>query len=261
MDAPVRKSRGIQSVEIGLGVLSALAACRGPAGLSAVAQASGLSASQAHRYLASLIAAGMAKQDPGTGLYDLDSGAIRIGLAGLARLDVFVGADAAVAAYIAKTGRTCLVAVWGDAGATVVRWFPGHPPVVTSLAVGSILPLLHSATGHLFYTFGDRFAMDARAREDMSGNRAAAALDLEAIKRQVRARMFGRVDGDLIPGLRVVSAPVFDLQGRMALAITSIASPAIDREGDADAEAALIDACRDLTLSLGGRWPAADRTT
>ena len=256
MDASSPKRRGIQSVEIGLGVLSALAASRGPASLSTVAQASGLSASQAHRYLASLIAAGMAKQLPGTGLYDLDSGAIRIGLAGLARLDVFAGADAAVADFMRQTGRTCLVAVWGDAGATVVRWFPGNPAVVTSLAVGSILPLLHSATGHLFYAFGDRHVMDARAREDLRGSRAAAALDLDALKARVRRDMIGRVDGDLIPGLRVVSAPVFDLQGRMVLAITSIASPAIDREGDVEAEAALIAACRDLPLSLGGRWPA-----
>ena len=98
--------------------------------------------------------------------------------------------------------------------------------------------------------------MDARAREDLRGSRAAAAIDLDALKARVRRDMIGRVDGDLIPGLRVVSAPVFDLQGRMVLAITSIASPAIDREGDAEAEAALIAACRDLTLSLGGRWPA-----
>ncbi len=257
------KRRGIQSVEIGLGVLTALAGCRGPATLSAIAAAAGLSASQTHRYLASLMAAGMAKQEARTGLYDLDSGAIRIGLAALARLDVFVGADAALRDYARDTGRTCLVAVWGDAGATVVRWFPGDPPVVTSLAIGSVLPLLQSATGHVFYAFGDRGIFDARAKAERAASVTARKIDLAALRSRVLAERCARVDGDLIPGLRVVGAPVFDLQGRLSIVVTSIATSARERSGDAAAEAALLAACRHLTESLGGRWPdgAADTFT
>src|SRR5829696_5735542 len=144
------RSRGIQSVETGLHLLAALAACGGPVPLSAVAQRAGVSPSQAHRYLSSLMAAGMAKQDPSSGLYDLDAGAIRLGLAALARLDVFARADATFMEFARATGRTCLLAVWGDAGATVVRWYPGNPPVITSLAIGSVMPLLRSATGRVF---------------------------------------------------------------------------------------------------------------
>ena len=252
------RSRGIQSVETGLGVLGALAACRGPATLSTVAQAAGLSASQAHRYLASLIAAGRVTQDPRGGLYDLDAGAIRIGLAALARLDVFAGADAVVQDYARETGRTCLVAVWGDAGATVVRWFPGDPPVVTSLAIGSVLPLLQSATGHVFYAFGDRALFDARAGAERAASVTARKIDLPALRSKVLHDLCARVDGDLIPGLRVVSAPVFDLQGRLSIVVTSIATSARERDGDAAAETALLAACRRLTESLGGRWPAPD---
>ena len=47
----VMQRRGIQSVETGLHVLAALAACGGPVPLSAVAQRAGVSPSQAHRYL------------------------------------------------------------------------------------------------------------------------------------------------------------------------------------------------------------------
>lgn len=250
------RSRGIQSVEIGLGVLSALAACRGPAALSTIAHSASLSASQTHRYLASLIAADMVRQIPRTGFYDLGAGAIRIGLAGLARLDVFAGADTIMTEYVRETGRTCLVAVWGDAGATVVRWFPGDPPVVTSLAVGSVLPLLQSATGHVFYGFGDRAIFDARAAAERLASATAGRIDLKALRARVRADLCARVDGDLIPGLRVVSAPVFDLQGRLSLVMTSIATSARDRAGDAAAEQALLGACRNLTQSSGGNWPA-----
>ena len=94
------RSKGIQSVEIGLKMLAAVGDAGGPMPLSGLALRAGLSASQAHRYLSSLIAAGMVVQDPRSGLYDLGPGAIRLGLAGIARLDTFATADAGVADYV-----------------------------------------------------------------------------------------------------------------------------------------------------------------
>src|SRR4051812_33126685 len=250
--------RGIQSVETGLHLLAALAACGEPVPLSAVAQRAGVSPSQAHRYLSSLMAAGMAKQEPGSGCYDLDAGAIRIGLAALARLDVFARADTAFTEFARATGRTCLLAVWGDAGATVVRWFPGNPPVITSLAIGSIMPLLRSATGRVFFAFGDCSVMDAEAQRALEADRANAPLDLDAIRREVRAAVGAQVDNTLIPGLRAAAAPVFDLQGRLAVVATAIATPAFDLRRDVEATTALHAVCREGTEAMGGRWPASD---
>jgi DNA-binding IclR family transcriptional regulator len=237
------RSKGIQSVEIGLKMLEAVGAAGGPASLSALALRAGLSASQAHRYLTSLMAADMVVQHARTGLYDLGPGALRLGLAGLARLDTFAAADTAVADYVRSSGRTCLVAVWGNAGPTVVRWFPGRPAVVTSLAIGSVLPAEQSATGRIFQAFGP-------------GEPPAGAGKLVA---QARRELLARLDGDLIPGLRVVSAPVFDLQGRVSLVVTSIANAAIPRSGDAQAEAGLLATCRTITETIGGRWPGASK--
>jgi DNA-binding IclR family transcriptional regulator len=255
---PAAQRRGIQSVETGLHLLAALAACGGPVPLSAVAQRAGVSPSQAHRYLSSLMAAGMAKQDPGSGCYDLDAGAIRIGLAALARLDVFARADTVFTEFARATGRTCLLAVWGSAGATVVRWFPGNPPVITSLAIGSVMPLLRSATGRVFFAFGDRAAMDAEAQRALETDRANALVDLDVLRREVRAAGGAQVDNTLIPGLRAAAAPIFDLQGRLAVVATAMATPAFDPERDAEAVAALHGACREVTEAIGGRWPIAD---
>jgi DNA-binding IclR family transcriptional regulator len=236
---PASKRRGIQSVEIGLRVLAAVAGCGAPAGLSVVAQGAGLSASQTHRYLASLIAAGMVRQDSRSGLYDLDSGAIRIGLAGLARLDVFRSADELFPEFCRATGRTVLVAVWGDAGPTVVRWYPGHPPVITSLAVGSVMPLLGSASGRV---------VEPRAR-------ALGGSDLDGLRRGIVAALEARLEGDLIPGLRAIAAPVFDLQGRLVLVATALTNQVLDAAADGSAADELRAACQSLTETLGGRWP------
>jgi hypothetical protein len=75
--------RGIQSVGNAVRILEALAGLGEASPLRTVSQRAGLSTSQAHRYLASLIAAGMAQQTPGSGLYDLGPVAIKLGLAAL----------------------------------------------------------------------------------------------------------------------------------------------------------------------------------
>ena len=251
------KRRGIQSVVIGLRVLAALAAERGPASLSAIAQAAQLSSSQTHRYLSSLIASGMVKQTARSGLYDLDAGAIRIGLAALARLDIFAAADATFSALARQTRRTCLVAVWGEAGATVVRWFPGSPPLLTSIAIGSVLPLLQSSTGRIFFVFGDRAEMDAKAAALIAADPTLSALDLGALTAQIRSDLSTSVYGSLIPGLHATAAPVFDLLGRLSLVATVIASIGCTRQEDDAAAAALRAACRSLTETMGGSWPQA----
>ena len=77
------RRKGIQSVEIGVGVLNAVVRMGAPAGVTDIARASGLSTSQAHRYLASFVNCGFLRQDPQNGLYDLAAGALRIGMAAM----------------------------------------------------------------------------------------------------------------------------------------------------------------------------------
>jgi DNA-binding IclR family transcriptional regulator len=248
--------RGIQSVGIGMRVLSAVAGMRGPSALSAIARIAELSPSQTHRYISSLMGAGMVKQTTGTGLYDLDSGAIRIGLAALSRIDVFSSADRFLRTLAEQTRRSCLLAVWGDAGPTIVRWYPGSPPVITVLGVGSVLPFLRSATGRIFHAFGDREEMDRQVRILGTSDPSGIPTDCESGREIIRRTLSTSLSGDLIPGLRAVSAPAFDLQGRLVLVATLVATSSFPTSGDAAARRELLETCRLLTESLGGTWPA-----
>jgi DNA-binding IclR family transcriptional regulator len=252
--ATPKPRRGIQSVGIGLRVLAALSAESGPATLTEVARRAELSVSQTHRYLASLMAAGMARQNGANGRYDLGPEAIRVGLAALARIDVFAESDLAIAAFTQETGRTTLVAVLGPAGPTVVRWHAGPRPVVTSLTVGSVLPLTGSATGRVFLSFLPEEEVPGALKRYNTGASVKSA-DVQAIRRRVRADMSASVDEMLIPGLRATAVPILDLQGRPALVVTVIASTAVDRGQDAAIVQRLKELCRSLTEKIGGRWP------
>ncbi|MEZ5788107.1 MAG: IclR family transcriptional regulator [Xanthobacteraceae bacterium] len=253
--ATPKPRRGIQSVGIGFRVLAALSAEAGPATLTEVARRAGLSMSQTHRYLASLIAAGMVRQDGSTGRYDLGPEAIRVGLAALARIDVFAQSDLPVAAFTQETGRTTLVAILGPAGPTIVRWHAGPRPVVTSLSVGSVLPLMTSATGRVFLSFLPDEEVAAALKRYAAGASVKAA-DVKAIRRRVRSDMSASVDETLIPGLRATAVPILNLQGFPALVVTAIASSATDRRPDAAIVHRLKALGRSLTEQIGGRWPA-----
>lgn len=257
-DATPSPRRGIQSVNIGFRVLAALAAEPESATLGVVAKRSGLSASQAHRYLTSLIASGMAHQDASSGRYDLGPQAIQIGLAALARTDVFADADPAIAAFTRETGRTTLVAARGPLGPTIVRWHAGRPPVTTSLTVGSVLPLLGSATGHVFLSFmDDKEAAGAIEAEKPVDERA---VDVDGIRNKVRGAMSASVDEMLIPGLRATAVPILDIQARAALVVTVIATSAFDRRHDQAVVERLMQVCRSLTEKIGGRWAKSEKT-
>lgn len=250
-----QKRRGIQSVEIGLRVLAAVAKSGRPSSLSMIAESSNLSASQAHRYLTSLIVSGMVKQESKSGQYDLAFGAVQIGLAALSRIDAFRLADKKFNSLSDETRYTFQVAIWGEEGPVIVRWFPGDPPVVTSLAIGSTLPLLQSATGRVFFAFADESVVMERAKKE-ARKLGRPIAEFLAIRAQVRANQMARVEGDLIPGLRALAAPVFDLQGRLAFVASMVENVSIAPEFDQTAMQTLIDACKDLTESLGGRWPS-----
>jgi DNA-binding IclR family transcriptional regulator len=248
--------RGIQSVDIGFRVLSVLAAEPGPATLSIIAARAGLSPPQAHRYLSSLIAAGMAHQNAASSRYELGPQAIQIGLAALARTDIFADADPAIGEFARESGRTTLLAARGPLGPTIVRWHVGRRPVITSLSVGSVLPLFNSATGFVFLGFMPDDEVDEARKSERT---APPASDVAAIGRKVRTDMYATVDELLIPGLRATAVPILDTQGRAALVATVIATAAFPRGEDEAVRGKLQDVCRSLTERSGASWPLPQR--
>jgi DNA-binding IclR family transcriptional regulator len=238
--AGVKKRAGIQSVVIGMRVLDTLAGLGGPRPLAAIVKACGLSPSQTHRYLASLTEAGMAKQDA-NGDYDLGSAALRLGLSAMGRIDVFRIADDMLSAFCASTGSTVLLAALGPVGPIIVRWHVGRPPIVTSLGLGSVLSVLHSATGQIFLAF--------RPEQETE---TLVALEL---KDKVRSDGEAAVGGTLIPGLNAKAYPIFDLQGHAILSATLVSAAGRGEQVGNQSARKLRAVCDAISLAVGGHPP------
>lgn len=251
-------SSGLTSLETALGVLDYLAQQDGAQALTDIARGCDMPPSKVHRYLTSFTKAGLVRQDGPSGRYDLGKGAMQLGLAALARHDFVNHAADGMAELAAETGMTVLLAVWADKGATVVRWERGVSPTLTSMGLGTSLPLLNSATGRAFLAWAPkqaiRAARDAELRRIMRAPELmpdvpATKAGLDALVGSIREAGFASVDGRYIPGLVAAAAPIVDWQGEAQAVITLVGTEAAKVIAATPEIAALRQFCDDCSVT------------
>lgn len=256
---PTKQRQGIQSIEVGARLLRTLAANGRPMMLRDLAKNSSMPAAKAHRYLVSFMRMGLVEQDANTGRYDLGGFSLELGLASLARLDPVRLAAPILEDLCERIGETVALAMWGNHGATCVRWIEAGGPITVTLRTGVVLPLTTSATGLAFAAFYRssylKKMLDAelRATAEASNSTPAAALrDLDTLLDEIRSHGISRASGSLTPGINGFSAPVFDHTGRMVAAITSLGTIGhFDMEWDSPLADNIKEAAAALSKRLG----------
>jgi len=211
-------SSGVRSVEVGVSLLPAIAAAGGPLSLTEIAHAAGMAAPKAHRYLASLMRAGLVARDPDTGHHVLGSLAVTLGLSALGRLDPERRGREAVRSLAHGLGETTLLAVLANRGATVAAVEPAAQSVFMAVRVGSVLSMARSASGRAFLAFHHDPAVRAAAEEEL------AAHEIDALVAEIRAAGLASVRDTMLAGISAVAAPVFDHEGRVVQVLTVLGS-------------------------------------
>lgn len=225
------QSQGIKSLDAALRVLMFISSHGGPASLSEIARECGMPPSKVHRYLATFSHAGLVKQGGRSEKYDLGPEALQLGLSAIARHDFVNSTADGLPDLAAETGMTVLLSVWGNEGATVVRWERSASPTVTSMGLGTTLPLLNSATGRAFLAWAPPASI-AKHREAEMRRAArnpgllpdfkATQAGVDDLAATIRARGFASVDGRFIPGLVAAAAPILDWQGEAQAVVTIV---------------------------------------
>ena len=208
-------------------VLQALTEQRRPLPLKDLAQLAGMPPGQAHPYLVSFMAAGMVKQSPLTGHYELGPAALQMGLAALQQLDPLTEASQEAALLSARADLSVAVAVWGHLGPTVVRLDEPRYPLHVNLRVGTVMSLFNTITGRVFAAYLPekmvRTMLEDEHRRVVGG--ASASFDAPQVQQllaDIRATGMGRGLSMPQPGVNTLCAPVFDAAGHLALVLTMI---------------------------------------
>jgi DNA-binding IclR family transcriptional regulator len=252
------QGNGIKSLESALSVLVYVSRQSGAVTLTDISRGCDMSPSNVHRYMATFIQAGLVKQEGKSGRYDLGLGAVELGLAAIARHDFVNSAADGLTQLTADTGMTALLSVWGNDGATVVRWERGASPTVTSIGLGTTLPLLRSATGRVFLAWGPAAAIAAAREAELrrAARQPSLIADFEPTRAglnhlvaTVREQGFASVDGRYIPGLVAAAAPILDWQGEAQAVITLVGTDPSAIGPDAASTRALLDFCAERSVA------------
>jgi DNA-binding IclR family transcriptional regulator len=249
--------KGIQSIEVGQRLLEVLAAAPGPMALGELAEAARMPASKAHRYLVSYCRVGLIEQEGESGHYGLGRFALDLGLAALGRLDGVSVALPVVRELAKRLDQTVALAVWGNEGPTIVRWVGGDSPVTATLRVGSVMPLIRSATGQAFLAHLPESRWQSILRRELAHNvrQGARPQSLAEISDRLRDIRTAGVShsSDFIAGISGMAAPIFDDQASMVLALVTLGySGGFEPRRD-EIRAALHQAALELSRRLGHR--------
>ncbi len=259
-EAGERKPRGIQSVVIGYRILEYLAEAETPVGLKELGQAMGMPPSKLRFYLVSFLELGLVMQHGSNGRYDLGPTALKLGLAALEKIDVVRLVSAQMPGLVEQLGHTASMAVWGSHGPTIVDRVDGRKRTVLEIRVGSVLPLLSSASGLVFAAFMPPAATEAllhrEARERGEGQVDVSTADWAPTLQAIRAQRFARAAGTLLTGFTAIASPVLDRSG-MPVAVISVVG-AMGKMSDDPTQApaqALLELTDRLSRGIGWRGP------
>ncbi|MFC3615397.1 IclR family transcriptional regulator [Lutimaribacter marinistellae] len=246
-----REGGGLSSLDAALEVLRAMAKRSGPVSLSDLARECSMPVSKVHRYLASFLVAGMVTQAGKSGKYDLGPGAVKLGLAAIGRNDFVNHAADGLHELADATGMSALLSVWGDRGATVVRWERAATPTVTSMGLGTVMPLLGSATGRAFLAWAPRAPLTGLLNDELAQAQETTSDEVDALVKDIRRKGFASVEGLFIPGLVAMAAPILDWQDEAQAVVTLIGTDPRSIRESAQESVELVDYCRSISISSG----------
>jgi len=256
--------QGVQSVEIGLRVANALAQAGRSVTLGELAQRSALAPSKTHRYLVSLVRAGLVAQDARDQRYRLSGGAVFLGLAAQNTLDEYRLLGNAIADLHRETGYAVAVMIWGTFGPMVVRRLElANQPIMVVARIGASITMTNSAAGRLFAAFMPPALVDPLIEKEFESKVMSAATKKPVGRREfarlvqtARADCLCSVNGEYRAGYSTVSAPVFGPNDEMLFAITLIApSGTLDLSLTGTPAKALRACTQSLEANLGRRPP------
>lgn len=254
--------QGIQSVELAMGVIEALERGLGPMSLTQIANASGMAASKVHRYLVSLGRAGLIVQSGRSGLYDFGPAMRRLGIESLRRMDDVSVASEHLPTLRDRTGHSVNLAAWGDHGPVLVRWDYGAYALPITIRVGSTMPLLTSAIGHVYLAHLPDTMVAPFLHDELESMGAAAPDEDEvaALRSRVRQKGVATISGEVIPGVMSIAAPVFPA-GQSIPLVVAVAIPAkfASAEVVAAATEELLRATEAISEDFGSSGSAVER--
>lgn len=245
-------SMTIQVIERATRLLDALAGESEPVTLKALAAATDLHPSTAHRILNDLVSARYVERVD-SGLYQLGMRLLELGSLVRGRLNVREAAIDAMQSLHKLTGQTVNLSIQqGDEIVYVDRAWSERSGMQVVRAIGGRAPLHLTSTGKLFLSVADARQIRSYAtRTGLAGNTRNSITTFDSLDKElalVRRLGYARDNEELEMGVRCIAAGIRDDTGRLVAGL-SISAPA-ERMQDGWVQQ-LVETARTISGTLG----------
>ena len=243
---------GVKSVSQAIRILNVVAEMDGPVSLKEIAARAGVAPSKAHRYLQSLCSCGFLNQTSKSGAYDLGMQTLRLGLAAINRVDIVNRAGEALGALTNETRADSFITVWAENGPAIVRFERSSKPAVAMLGAGVSIPVLTTATGLVFLTYGHPEWSAETAKRHAENNFDEVLKELPQKIETIRKAGYASTIGVIMAGRQCISAPIISYDDKIIAAVSLVSTRQDIVEADSPEVTALLEFCRRHSIRKRG---------
>jgi DNA-binding IclR family transcriptional regulator len=215
------RKRGVKSVDLAGRILVALCKYKKAVSLSELSEQTRIPPAKLHRYLTSLTYVRMVQQDIENRKYWFGPLALEIGAAATSGSDDLSNAIARQVKLRNLVGETISLSVWSASGPIILHVEQANREVITTMKVGSILPILTTAAGIVFASILPTSTTQFLIEQEFVNTEATfnpivktrAALMRLSVAVKNRGYVYNR--GHLLPGIGALAAPVWGAAGQL----------------------------------------------
>ena len=222
----------VQSLAKGFRVLEVFTANDTEFTLSEIAKGTGLDSGTTFRMINTLVRLGYLQKVENTKRFRLSLKVLDLGFNAIARSDLRVLARPILSALVDEVIEAAsLAALDGAEMVYLERVHAGLARMGVDVRIGTRLPAYYTATGHAVLAFLPRETvlrvLALREPVKITSATPTTVEEIERCRERVRKKGFAVADPEVIVGLRVLAAPVLNIEG-YSVAAVSAAAPAMN---------------------------------
>ncbi len=210
---------GVQAVLLALRILEAMAAQRGPVGITELATALGTTKSRIHRHLQTLLHQSYVARDGDTERYVIGPALVALSYQAAESVDLGSAARQAMVELRDALGHSTVVSRVEVAGLRVLSTVPGRAGIEISVKPGSLLSYRSSAQGKVALAFGPdslRILAEKAKSEPLTPFTITDRTEWAAEIERVRTIGWAAAANEWVVGVNALAAPIFGPGGALA---------------------------------------------
>jgi IclR family transcriptional regulator, KDG regulon repressor len=215
------------AIQRALIILKKIASSQEGVGVRGLSREIGCSPAVIQKTLQALVEQGFARQDETTSRYHLGPEALRVGLAGLVRLEIRQTARPFLEVLAERTGETAMLGVVKGEEVVYIEKVVSHADIKMDPPIGTHRPINCASIGKAILAYYPEQELQRLAKSAFVKSTSKSVTDLMELKLQLsRIRETGLAYdiGEVVPDAMCIGAPVFDHEGA-AVAAVAVAGP------------------------------------